>query len=432
MAYNFNNSFSQYNQNRNGYSDPLNELITPRPPRVAGQQQQNPQPILHGGNGPANRSSGGNRGGPPAFNLGSLTRGRGQQQGGGDLQIPGYRLAGDGSYVRRTGGGHPQDGYSNILSAADAQRMAGPAGGGLLGQLGSALGQDMTRQQWGMDQAYQANVGQQGSFEEALGRNTQGLRDAGERARGEARGVSGQMDQAGRDSYNRFSEFRDQQMGEVDRDIDSANRFAAEATDSYRDTISNFRDTSAQDAANAAFGLRRTMQEQTSSIRAGLRPDGTMMSPAEQQAATSQLQMDVSNQVTTAVGQIFSNSNRLVAEMGANLSNLQMGQAQTAMAGGNLRGQVGTAFGGQTLQAEGIRQQYAELSGQYRMMGEQMSSAGLMAAAQMEMQGRGAMSDYVYRNPRQFVSMFAGLSSYLAAASIPGAGQFSQLNFPQG
>lgn len=289
--------------------------------------------------------------------------------------------------------------------------------------LAGAMGQDMANQQGAMNQQFGQMQGQIGQYENALQRGIGTLQSVGVQQQQALQGLAGGLEQQGQKGFEEFKGFRDQQMGRVDQDITKANQFAAQATENYEQAISQFQDTSAQDAANAAFGMRRNAQEQMSQI------DMLDVDPGQKAALKQTLMQDVGNQVTQTVTGIYSNMNQTMASMRGNLSSLMGAQAQTAMAGGQLRGQMGTSFGAQTLQAQQMNQQMMELGTNVRMMGEQAYASAMQQSVMLELQGRTTVAQMIQENPRQFVSMFAGLTGYLAGATTPGINQISVPNF---
>lgn len=289
--------------------------------------------------------------------------------------------------------------------------------------LANAMGMDIANQQGAMNQQYGQMQGQIGQYEQALQQGLGTLQSVGVQQQQALQGIAGGLEQKGQQGYQEFKDFRDQQMGAVGQDITKANQFAAQATQNYQQAIADFQDTSAQDAANAAFGLRRNAQEQMAQI------DMLDASPAEKAALKQTMMADVGSQVTQTVTGIYSNMNQTVASMQGNLSSLMGAQSQTAMAGGQLRGQVGTAFGAQTLDAIKMNQQMSELGANLRVMGEQALASAMQQSVMLELQGRQTVAQMIQENPRQFVSMFAGMTGFLAAATTPGIGQISVPNF---
>lgn len=382
----FNGNFGNFGP---GSYDPVSSLLPNSPmqgpqrqPRRAGQQVTMQQP----------QGSRTNRQFQPYTNSFSV------QQPGGNRQL--------GGQARQIGQSNISQGYLNWDQA-----------------LAGAMGQDMANQQGSMNQQFGQMQGQIGQYEGALQRGLGTLQSVGVQQRDALQGLAGGLEQQGQQGFEEFKGFRDQQMGRVDQDIAKANQFAAQATENYEQAINQFEDTSAQDAANAAFGMRRNAQEQMSQI------DMLDVDPGQKAALKQTLMQDVGNQVTQTVTGIYSNMNQTMASMRGNLSSLMGAQAQTAMAGGQLRGQMGTSFGAQTLQAQQMNQQMMELGTNVRMMGEQAYASAMQQSVMLELQGRTTVAQMIQENPRQFVSMFAGLTGYLAGATTPGINQISVPNF---
>lgn len=289
--------------------------------------------------------------------------------------------------------------------------------------LANAMGTDIRNQQGAMNEMFQRNERQIGLTEDALQRGIGTLQESAQTQRTALEGIAGGLEKQGQQGYDEFKQFRDRQMGAVDRDIEAANRQAGQAVSSYEQTISQFKDTSAQDAANAAFGLRQNAKSQMAEI------DMLDASPAEKAALKQQLSADVSNQVTQTVTGIFSNMNQNMASMGSNLASLKMGQSQQTLAGGQLRGQMGTSFGAQTLDAQRMNQQMREVGAQLRAAGENAVASAMQQSVMFEMNGRQTIAQMIQANPRQFVSLFAGLTGYIAGATTPGLRDISVPDF---
>ena len=384
-------------------------------------------------------SSGFRQGGGSPGSRPGVTGGMGQRMGssgGGMAQAPiqaPQAMRGRREFVPRAGGtmgiaaqygGGRAPGTTFQFGGPDPQAM------NMQQQLANAMATDMRNQQGAMNQMFQQGQQQTGLTEEALQRGIGTLQAAGAQQRANlqqiAAGVEGGAAQSQRD-FDEFKAFRDQQMGQVGQDIAAANQQAAAAVSGYEKAIGQFRDTSAQDAANAAFGMRQNAQSRMAEI------DMLDANPAEKAALKQQLMGDVSNQVTQSVTGIFSNMNQQIASMQGNLAGLRQSQAQQTLSGGQLRGQMGTAFGGQTLQAmqmnQQMGQQVRELGANIRMAGENAMASAMQQSVLFEMQGRQSVAEMIRQNPQQFVSMFAGLSGYLAGATTPGIENIAVPNF---
>jgi hypothetical protein len=289
--------------------------------------------------------------------------------------------------------------------------------------LANAMGTDLQNQQGAADEMFNSLRTQGNLYEDALQRGIGTLQETGAEQRASLQGIAGGLQQQGQQGYGDFLKYRDQQLGMVQRGIGEANEQAQAAVSGYEAAMGRFQDTSAQDAANAAFGMRRDALAQTQQI------DMMDISPGEKAALKQQLAGDVSNQVSQTVTGIFSNMNQQIMGLEGNLANMRNMQSQQTMAGAQLTGQIGTAFGAQTLDAQRSMQQMSELGANLRVMGEQAFASAMNQAVALELQGRKDMADLIQSNPRQFMSMFAGLTGFLAGATTPGINQVGIPNF---
>lgn len=286
--------------------------------------------------------------------------------------------------------------------------------------LGGAIFQDMGNQQGIMNEQFGRGEQAIGQFGQQLQQGAEAIRSQDQRMRQNLGGIAQQVQQQGKEGYDEFTRFRDKQLGAVGADIDQANKFAAEARAQYEKTIGEYKDRSAQQAGDLRIGLERQVQNQMRSIEMGRNPDGSMMTPAEKAAMTQNMQQAVSEQVSQGVNQIYTNLNDTMAQMGQNLSQLTMAQSQTAMAGGQLRGQVGTAFGAQTIDAQRSRDAMTQLSASLNTTMEQLSAASELQAVNLLTNGYKDMYGMIMGNRRGATSMFAALTGYIAAMTTPG------------
>jgi len=317
--------------------------------------------------------------------------------------------------------------------------------------LANSIGADMYNQQGAMNAQFAGTNQQIQGMENFVGQGVNTMQSVGAQQRDAFGQLGDQMTQRGQQAHDEFTSYRDQQLGGMGQGVDQANQFAqdaaaradqyaGDAVSNYEAAIGNFQDRGAQDAANAAFGLRRNVQSQTQMINSGVNADGTMMSSAEQNAARQQMFAETESQVGNTINQIYSNTNQQVASMQGTLSGLMQARGQTALAGGQLTSgtamqgaqlttQAGQAFGAQTLQSQQMQDHMVELGAQMRGMGEQAYASSMQQSVVFEMQGRTTIAEMFRNNPRQFVSMYAGLTGYLAGASTPNLNQISLPSF---
>lgn len=323
----------------------------------------------------------------------------------------GYQMRG-GQFVRREGG------LKFTASPSEMAKRMGPPGmrgGGLLGQMAGALGRDVQAQQEAADRQFARQQEEIEGMKGFLGERTGDFEALAEEQAGTLREQAGRLEETGgelrEDTLSRFESGAEGVMEDVRGQIGKAEDLAAQAT-------REFEDRAAQDASAAAYGIRRNAQAAMEQIGAGLNPDGTLMTPAQRQAAMTELRMETDAQVQQQITGIFSDYNRMRA-------GLRMNQASLAMAGGQLLGQVGTAISGQRAQAllstQAMQQQLMEFGANMRVQAEQIRSSAQLAAVNFEMQGRLAISEMVRANPEGIISLYAALSSFIGAATIPGA-----------
>lgn len=331
-----------------------------------------------------------------------------------------------------TGGYQPYQ--SGFRSSPVEPTNRGPSGsfsmGGVPAQalawdqsLANAMRTDMSQQQGAMNQQYGALAGQIGQYERDMLGGLGAFNRQAAQQYGNMQGIAGGLEQQGRDMLQRTQTERQNVLGEVRQRVDRADVQAGEAVQTAEQMVSGFRDSSAQDAANLAFGMRRNVQGAMKEIETN--PD---MTPAEKQAAMFQLRTETESQVSQNVSGIFSRMNDMMANLKGQLSQVQMARASTTQQGAGLIGQVGTAMSQQGLEAERMNQSMQELGASIRTTAENAAVSAQFQANAALLQGRTALYEMIQGNPMQFVSQFAGLTGYLAAASTPGLNRISLPN----
>jgi hypothetical protein len=287
--------------------------------------------------------------------------------------------------------------------------------------IAGSVGFDMSRQQAAADYQFgrlnQATEGFMGATEAAAGR----MEQVGGAQRQAMQGIAGGLEQQGQKDFDAFTKFRDQQLGGVNQRLDQMGSQMQAAVDKAADVERQFRDTSAQDAANAGFGIGRNAAARAQEI------DMMDLSPGEKAALKQQNWMDTQTQTTQAVTGIFSNMNQQVAQLGQMTASMRQAQAGMTAQGAQIAGQVGTAFGAQTLEAQKMGQQMRELGSNIRVMGEQAYASLATQAAMLLASGQRERYDMYMNNPYQPISVFAGLTGFLNAATTPG---IENINLP--
>jgi len=171
-------------------------------------------------------------------------------------------------------------------------------------------------------------------------------------------------------------------------------------------------------------------------VNSGLNPDGTMMTPAERQAAQRQLTFDTMQATSGVVSQMREEQSRIAASLGMQLAGTNISAGQIALGAAGARSEagrmregvattragVGTTVAGQAMDAERIRANYRQLSASLLESGGNMRNAANALAMQLESQGRTAMAEMVRNNPESVVSRFASLLQLYSVSSAPGGG----------
>jgi hypothetical protein len=244
--------------------------------------------------------------------------------------------------------------------------------------------------------------------------------------------VNRDLDQVMRGA-NRIEKGVDKAVGAA---VSRANQYASDAVGSSKAAADNYQqDQSALIQATVA-GIDKRAKEAVRMAQSGLRPDGTRMSPAEQQSMMREMQVSIAAESASVAAQIQSEANNTMASLRNTLAQVQLGAGEVSLAGGRLGlegEQVKTAANQQRLGAAGLRaetglgieqqRQQAEQSAlQYRrmqadltQMGVQIQTAASLDAANLRMQGMGQLADMIDRNPETVVSLYAGLAAIFGA-----------------
>lgn len=220
----------------------------------------------------------------------------------------------------------------------------------------------------------------------------------------------------------------------IEGDADAALRYGAAGVRAAGNALGGYQSDSQANISATVSGLHRQMQTRSQLVNSGINPDGTMMTPAERQAAQRQLTFDTMQATSGVVSQMREEQSRIAAQLGMQLAgtNISAGQIALGAAGarteaGRLRegvattrATVGSSVSGQALDVERLRTGYRQLASGLLESGANMRSSALTLALQLESQGRIAMAEMVRNNPESVVSSFASLLQLYSVASAPG------------
>ena len=288
---------------------------------------------------------------------------------------------------------------------------------------------DMQNQQGLMNEQFNRLDQAMGGFGQQVTQGADRMRSVDARQRATMQGQAAGADQIGQQGYDDFIKYRDQQLAAVGKDIGKANEQAAQSVATYQQAIGEYKDRTALQAQNMAVGLQRQVDNMMKNVAMGINSDGTAMDPAQKAAMMSEMQRNTAEQTSMGINDIYTKYNDTMVAMKADLSKLQSAQSQGTLAGGQLRGQVGTAFGSQTLEAQQFRGSMKQLSSTILGSMEQMSAAAELGSVNLLVNGYKDMYEMIQGNKRGTTSLYAALSGWLAGMTTPGLRDISTPNF---
>lgn len=231
---------------------------------------------------------------------------------------------------------------------------------------------------------------------------------------------------------------------------------ALSAIGTARSAITGFNSETNATIRAITNGLDQRVENQARLIEAGIHPDGTAMSPGEQQAARRQLQFDTNLAVGQTTAQLKDASSRFIAGLKQNLVQteqvlaqveLAVGQLQLAGAAEKLKGvqvregaaerrdrttlgaaqfdaQVGLAaadFAARNeVEAAKIEATFADMRNGVASSIANLIQTSELQAIQLGLQGRESFVNMLKTSP--FISMFEGLAALMAISTAGGGG----------
>jgi ElaB/YqjD/DUF883 family membrane-anchored ribosome-binding protein len=255
------------------------------------------------------------------------------------------------------------------------QRQGQFQAGGFLEQMAGALGRDITAAEEAGGRQFQRQQAETDAFRQFIEEQTPQFGEMAEQQAGRLEDAAGRLEQTGAERLSKFEE--------------GAQGAIAEA----RAAVSGFEDRVAQDASLASEAIRRRGQAASQQIAAGINPDGSLMTPAQRFAAQSELMHNTDVQVQQQVGQMMNNFNNVKAQLQSNVAS------------------ISAAVSGQRVQAQEVANRMDQFGTQVRQFGEQLRSAAQLNASRL--------AEMVRANPESVISVFAALSSFLGAATLP-------------
>jgi hypothetical protein len=322
--------------------------------------------------------------------------GRPAQSQGGKIQLPGLG-----------------DIYSQFLTETGQLQGAADRMHSNLGQVSGQFGQTLKGIGPAMKGAFGYAAGLLGDLESELRGGKVGKMDlAGFDAR--AGGIMGDLDQR----LSGVSQTLKEGYAQYDAAVETARNAAA-----------NYGKGAMQDMAGMIAGVHSQLQTTMSQIKAGLRPDGSMMTPEEQDNAFAQ----VKGQVEPMVAQTYATMSMHVRDTQAQLDSqvasyqtqaggARLAGARTELEGASLRSGTATNLSAQRNAMEGQNAAQDIAITQIRQANRQMMghwvTTGLTTALQYELNGQQALADMIRSNPESVVSMLSGMTSIYGLSQL--------------
>jgi len=211
-------------------------------------------------------------------------------------------------------------------------------------------------------------------------------------------GVNQAVQNVSNQGANSMDQFGQMLMGPQGMgNFDKASQYAADAVQTQKDAAAQYKDTNLQTAQATASGISRNFQAQMQQINAGRNPDGSAMTPEQQESARSQIRSEQMTQVASAMAPLVTRGQEFLAGLKGNIAQTQMGAA-------NMEAGIGQGRSNVLAMAQRSR----EFSANLRQM-------GVIQGAQLEMQGRGQLGQMIQANPETVVSKFQGLMAMFGA-----------------
>lgn len=351
--------------------------------------------------------------------------------------------AGAGSRIRK----------SMLIAAAGGTPRPGGAGvgGGResgIDQLGRVLRTETEQMQAAADEQYGRNLAQERAMEETLRGINPSLVGTADANAGMLRDEAGRVGAAGDEAVSQYDQQAGDVRGRLDQDLkgvfgsaDRADRSAAEALgyasraeDAGVAAVRGYDVGSQENIAATMMGMEKRFQSQIQAVNNGLNPDGTRMTPEEQQAARRELQFETSQATSATVAGLRDQMQTTLANLRTSLGQIRLGAGQVALGaaasqleGGKLRegaartrADVGTNLAAGRLEAEKVRLGFKQLGSSLLEASANLQNQARATALQLEVAGRGDLAEMVRNNPKSIVSMFAGLLTLQEMATAPG------------
>lgn len=327
-----------------------------------------------------------------------------------ELEQAGYRRSGSDA-VKITG--HVGAGYPTssklIIPGSEIGKMAAAGGPRLTDQLAEAVFTDISNLQQANNDQFTRGQGIADAFKGLLQPSADSLEQLAREQNDRLGGLASSIMDQGNEAY-----------GDVKEQVDAANVAAAHSVEEAQRAEKEYRDNSVASAALMAKGIWKNSQKLMRQIDEGVNPDGTVMNESQKRMARHELQQETRNTTAQAVVPYVQQAEQFAASLTHAVSQAYKGQADTHLGGAGVLAQAGQ-----------IRTNNAQLSASLVQYGESLLSAAKLAGVNLLLDGHQALFAMNQSNPYGVVSLAEGISTILAAKTIPYQEQIPAY-YPQG
>lgn len=225
-----------------------------------------------------------------------------------------------------------------------------------------------------------------------------------------------------------FDKFRDKTLDELRGDIDASVSTAQGAANEFAGAIKDYKDVGFHDAQIMASGIRESYHQQMQMVNAGLRPDGTRMTPGEQFQAKQAALESMTRSAASAAQPMITKVNENLLQANSRLADLRNITSGLQMQGAALQSGTATQFSGQRVELEAQQNAMKQFAASLNATASGLAGAAHLNAINFEMGGRQLMAQLTMQNPLTVVGLMPIFAQMLGLATAPGAANVPGLN----
>lgn len=226
-------------------------------------------------------------------------------------------------------------------------------------------------------------------------------------------GTAADMERQGLAMQQPFTELAQQALRGAGIDLSRVYAALDRGYNAASSMVSTYTGNMSSYMSSVATGIQANARDAVRQVMSGMNPDGTQMTPQQQQEAYFRVQGDVRRQVNEAIAPLQAQAEQYRAQLFGRMSELNAGMAGTELSAAVAQQQAGAAGIAQAGQLLGygaqIFQRQAEMAAQFRNYASQVASAAVLNTVNLQMQGFGNLASMIASNPETIVGTLHGL-----------------------